>query len=334
MPQDHFVAQTYLRQFVAPGQQLRGYRKTTLRNFPCWPRDICRELDGDVIPDFLSNPRQLGQYRSLFEPHWASAVAALADRSDDREIKLAISGYGANLMVTTPAMTRTFVEASDHSHVARLVAEVTLRDEHNQPVEDYLRKAVEWFRAGKIVIKTERDFIRGMLTRHLMSHAWNLYNGDWIVIRNTTAVDFVTSDNPAAFEDQGPFRGGRVSLPRYIPLSPRLCLRVDMGVHARDEEPDFSQPPQGRIRFATTSEERIRHINQIIIQCAEDLVISSSANDEIETMVRRFATYRVANEFMDFRTPDGSFINGHRLRVWDPAANDQNWTFPFAEGAA
>ncbi len=69
MAQDHFVAQTYLRQWADPSSgMLRGYGKRTGREFPCAPKDVCREWDWDVNPYFKDNPRLLGDYRKIFEP--------------------------------------------------------------------------------------------------------------------------------------------------------------------------------------------------------------------------------------------------------------------------
>jgi hypothetical protein len=56
MQNDHYVAQTYLRHFAGPTGLLRAYRKSNGATFPCRPRDICHEPDGDIVRDFLSEP--------------------------------------------------------------------------------------------------------------------------------------------------------------------------------------------------------------------------------------------------------------------------------------
>jgi hypothetical protein len=78
------------------------------------------------------------------------------------------------------------------------------------------------FDAGHYRIEAERDAIRAVNATHLSGHARHLYNADWIVIRNDSHTDFITSDNPVAFDDPGPWRGGEGGLPRYLPLTPRL----------------------------------------------------------------------------------------------------------------
>src|ERR1700693_4680825 len=102
MQDDHYVAQTYLRHFAAPSGMLRAYRKSGKPSFPCWPADLCREPNGDIIPDFLSDPAYLGEFRGAFEPLWNQAVEALKKRSLDMRDKLHIAGYWDNLLVCTP----------------------------------------------------------------------------------------------------------------------------------------------------------------------------------------------------------------------------------------
>ena len=118
MADDHFVAQTYLRHFVGPSGMLRAYRKSNGCSFPCRPRDICHEPNGDVIPDFLNDPHYLAKYRGTFEPGWNSAVAALKARSPDFATKFYIAGYWAQLMVCTPSWKRVAIEISNQNAIA------------------------------------------------------------------------------------------------------------------------------------------------------------------------------------------------------------------------
>jgi hypothetical protein len=80
--------------------------------------------------------------------------------------------------------------------------------------------------------------------------------------------------------------------------------------------------------FATLDKpERVARINELVIQCAEELVISTAKIDAIEPLVAQYARHRVSNEFFSIRQPDG-FLQGLRLRVWDPAANLTRWSWP------
>jgi hypothetical protein len=92
MSNDHYVAQTSLKHFADPAGRLRAYRKSGKPSFPCRPKDICREEDGDIIPNFLVNPKSLGAYRATFEKVWDQAVAALQARSPDMSVMMDIAG--------------------------------------------------------------------------------------------------------------------------------------------------------------------------------------------------------------------------------------------------
>jgi hypothetical protein len=327
MPKDHFVAQTYLKHFADASGFLQVCRKSDSLVFPARPEAICHELAGDIIPDFLENPKHLGEYRKLFEPHWNDAVSELSARRWSPDIKLAISGYLANLMVCTPAMTRVFLEAADHNSVERLRAKDILQSRRGI-VDEKLREGLAALDAGKIVLETERDYIRALMAKNLMTYAWSLFNADWSVIGNLTGVDFITSDNPVAFDDPGPFRGGEQRLPRYLAITPKFCLYVEMGSMPREDEVDFAKPPDGSVRFGTIDQDRAaERVNLAVIRCAEDLIVSTRSSQELHQLVAANAPLRVSNEFITITSPD-SILQGQRLRVWDPAKNVQHIRFP------
>jgi hypothetical protein len=326
VPQDHYIAKTYLKHFAGSDGRLWAYRKRDGSNFPCRPRDICRELDGDLIPDFLSDPTALGLYRALFEPSWNLSITALQSRAVPPDVKMAIAGYAANMMVCTPAMTRLFAESYTHDLLVTVRARHALNLARGK-TDETLRACLEAIDKGDIALETERDYIRALMAKNLMAYAWQLYNADWVVVNNDTAVEFLTSDNPFAFEDPGPFRGGQAGLPRFLPITPRMCLYVVMDPKPRADEPDFSKPPDGSVRFATTHERGIDRVNLAVVRCAEEIVLGSAQRDEIDAVVRKNAPFRVSNEFITIREPDG-FLNGIRSRVWDPAINNQHWQFP------
>jgi len=87
MPRDHYVAQTYFRHFADANGFLQVCRKSDALTFPARLEAVCHELAGDIIPDFLENPKHLGEYRKLFEPHWNEAISELSARRWSPDIK-------------------------------------------------------------------------------------------------------------------------------------------------------------------------------------------------------------------------------------------------------
>lgn len=110
MPRDHYVAETYLKHFVGKTGMLHAYRKTDGKKFPCHPSDICHEWDGDIIPDFLDNPKLLGEYRKIFEPVWNPVLQQLQAGTVSFPDKVALAGYIGNLLVCTPAWRSIGIE--------------------------------------------------------------------------------------------------------------------------------------------------------------------------------------------------------------------------------
>lgn len=108
MSHDHYVAQTYLRAFVDPKTNcLHAYRKRDSGYFSPSPYAVCKTMNWDQTPKFLSPADALGQWLKIFEPHWASTVARLETSHHlAPEDKHVIAGYWAYLSTCTPAWHR------------------------------------------------------------------------------------------------------------------------------------------------------------------------------------------------------------------------------------
>jgi hypothetical protein len=319
MTRDHFVAQTYLKHFIGNDGMLRAYRKSDGLSFPCRPKDICHEWDGDLVHDFLKDEALIRGFRKIFEPAWDRAIIGLVDGVEDPTVKLAIAGYWANLMVCTPAWTRVGMKTQEHDTMRTVRAHDVLMTQAGKP-DPKLKAMLAEFDAGHYRIEAKRDAIRAMNATHLLRYAWHLYNAHWTIIRNDSETDFITSDNPVAFDDPGPWRGGERGLPRYLVLTPRFCLYGLMDAHAVHDEPDFARPPRGSIHRGSIPLHGVERVNRAIARCAEELVISSSKTDAVQALVAECARFQVDVEFIDLRLRPDEFIFGNRTRVWEQPA--------------
>jgi hypothetical protein len=244
MPRDHYVAQTYLRHFADPDGMLHVYRKAEGKYWRCSPKDVCHEWDGDIIRDIVKNEKMLGAYRAIFEPRWNDAITDLKKSICGAAVKMAIAGYRANLLVSTPAWTRRGIKMHGYNALHRLRAEDILRTEAGKP-DTKIKEMLAAFDSGRYRIETKSDAVRAIAAKALMNFAWALYNGHWTNIRNDTGTGFLTSDNPVAFNDPGPWRPTRKpGLPRYLPLTPCLCLYGFMNPRGKSDEPDFTRAPR------------------------------------------------------------------------------------------
>ena len=307
--QDHYVAETYLRHFSAPGAMLRAYRKSNGVTFPCWPRDVCKEPAGDTIPEFLSEPSFLGEFRAEFEPLWNGAVKALAERKFRPYEKQIVAGYWANLLVFTPTWRRLGVGTYDKMTVDFLEAHQQLSEKKGM-ADPVMTNAMQMMREGKIKFSTDPEYIRAQSAVQLTKHMWRLYNATWHVLVSDVDADFVTSDNPASFEDQGDWPQPKREFVRYLPITPRLCLSCDL---TRDRggwegEPDFERPPRGQIKGGSVKAATVRHVNVCTAKCAEDLVFTGTENEGVRRMVAKYARFRVEGEFQKIPNPTGYYI--------------------------
>jgi hypothetical protein len=164
----------------------------------------------------------------------------------------------------------------------------------------------------------------GPKTQKMVRCAWALYNCNWDVFENDTEVDFITSDNPSSFEDQGDgWPSGYPPFVRILPLTPRLCVACDL-THVpkaiREMPPDFTQFPLGTIRGGLVDLNTVTRINICIVKCAEDLVLCGFENDYVRDLTRTYSAFRVETESARFKTSKG-FLVSNRTRVIDRTGN-------------
>jgi hypothetical protein len=307
MSNDHFVAQTYLRHFGDPKAKgiLHAYRKTDGKEFPCWPKDVCAEWEGDLNDWFPDNPGMLGEFRKIFEPYWNPAVRTILEGSSiDPSEKFALSGYIANLMVCTPAWRRIGQQLYRHSALTTLRFKNEMLERRGEP-DLLLNEGLQSIDNGGLEMTVDPGFIKAKLTQRLMNFACLIYNLDWLVVKNETEHLFVTSDNPVAMD----FAGPGTPMRRLLPITPRLCLSVKM---EREEfkrlTPDDMQrviasPPKGRVYHAHARAHGIRETNKLIVQCADELVFSSAEDSGIRDLTRKYAKFGMDIEFMEHREP-------------------------------
>ncbi len=314
MANDHFVAETYLKHFgdAANGGQLYGFRKSDGGRFPCWPRDLCREWDGDLNFARLSHcPDLLGQFRAIFEPLWKTAVDTLVLGACPQEDRFAIAGYVANLMTCTPTWRRVGVQMYNDHATAYLAFAKRMQEKHGGnptlPVD-----AIALLERGEIKLDHDPDYIKAVITRQLLDSAWMFYHQDWAVLENFSPYPFVTSDNPVAIEEAADFRHPPS---RFVSLNPRLGLLVRA---TRTNLPPFDLrlPPLGQLSRRKIEAAEAKRLNRLVARCAENLVISSIKDDAIATLVRNAARFRVELEFVELVAPEPDAVyQGSIIRV-------------------
>jgi hypothetical protein len=301
MPQDHYVAQTYLEKWCDPANRdhMHVYRKSDLKHFPARPYDVCREKDGDKTPGYLADESALGKFRARFEPTWNKAIEAAARGAITAEEKFFISGYWANLTATTPT-TQALGAALYKREVESLAA--AIRKDFPPPES-----------VAHIDIEAEIDplYVKAVGTQSLLSGAWQFYNQSWVIVSDDTLHPFITSDNPSALI---PAPQGMPSL-RCLPLTPHLCIIAEMKTHAAvPDTPDLShltQPPMGVIQHGRADSDQAWKINRAIAVTALDLVFSSKADAGIARLVAKYRHDGVRLRHRAFTAATGELFTDH-----------------------
>jgi hypothetical protein len=304
MAQDHYVARTYLKHFGDPhlDGMLHAYRKPSGDTFPCWPKDVCREWDGDVNPT-LKDPGLLGDYRSYFEPHWNPSIAQIASGNLRNQDKWAVAGYLANLMACVPAWLRVNLESEIDMGGTLVRESLRTGSDRGITLTEVQQKLLTFLESGKR-IPLDPNKAKARAAQSLVDHAWRAYNADWIILRNDSQQPFITSDNPLGFG-----WSGRLGDPvrRYLPVTPHLCLCLSFDPARHDErrltpellERDLKAGPRGVARSGTARPIEVREINKLIVQCAEEQIFSSEDFGQLPLLIRKYGRYRLESEVFE-----------------------------------
>lgn len=282
MALDHYVAQTYLGQWCdrKTGRKLQAYRKSTGKQFACWPDGVCAQKNDDLNP-YLSNRDGLGQYRALWEPFWNGAVEGFRAGEITGDNKFVLALGWASMLATTPTSSGIGAEVLE-KELRSLIPIIAPRP------------PPPGIRLEDLSITVDPKFAQALFTQALPRIAWRLYLQPWTLLTNATAEPFLTSDNPsAAF---GQYNMGSPPA-RMLPLAPDLCVTTLMDfelVVPKDFQlTDLTTRPCGKVRREDATLEQVRFVNSLIVKHAGDIVLSSRTSEDVAALVEALRQYGV-----------------------------------------
>ena len=308
MAEDHYVAQTYLKHWCDPRtSKLRGYKKATDENFPCSPKDVCREWNWDINPLLEDNPALLADFRKMFEPYWNPTIGAVRSGPLSSEDKFALAGYWAQLTTCTPTWLGQAVEVSKRMLLDFIPAAAEHVGRQRPEDREYIERAIA---EGRIKPNVDDDYIKGILTKQLTKTIILLYQMDWIIFKNVTRVPFITSDNPSSVF---PRRALNAPLVRFLPLAPALAILAIADRSKRREEltlPDLSQPAPGTIRRQIIGRKKnVVKLNRITVMNADQLVVSPTECRAVRRLTRNHRRFGIEADHAQIQ------MGGNRLSV-------------------
>jgi hypothetical protein len=307
MAKDHYVAQTYLRAFglaVNP-DSVNVIRKSDLSRQGAIPvKSICYGVNWSTTEYIPDNPRAVEDYLKLFEPKWAECVKSIQEDAYTETTKYLMAGYLSYLRACTPTAVRLGSEGL--AHIVQDLYNRIEEKELSKPDTKY-REVIELIRKhGGTQVEIKEAYPKAMGISSLIACQKILATSPWIVFKNETPTEYITSDNPVCMQYWNPNR-----CDFYCPLTPRLAIVIHP---IRDTEPRESDS------LGSLKPEGVAMLNRLMVQSAEDKVIFNK-HDEVEALVKENRDWRV--ELRKIKIPVGKghlFI--HQQKPFKIGTND------------
>lgn len=319
MPLDHYVSQVHIKNFSAPELDGRVYaiRKSDLKKFEPHSQDICR-IEDNSTNSYLKEDRLIEDFLKEVEPKYNTSIEKLRSGKLDRESIYTICGFVAYVMTCAPAGMRVHVAPLKNA-VEALGMMLDSRGEiPRAPAVLGNKTLTELMASGEISVKVDQKYPQAMGISSIMHFVSTFGNSPWeVLINNDPDNPFLTSDYPVAIEVVDP---NNLALPinRIVPLTPNLALRIIPDLALRRLKPDLTFQ-KSRLRQRELGHQEVRYINRLLVECAEDLVISSINFPWLERMVEKYRSFRIEGVTSKVEKRDGFFLPA-TLRIRSSAA--------------
>lgn len=290
MALDHYISQVYLRRFLAPDLEDRLYalRKSDLKAFTPGPKVICGINEGNTN-EYLTEPRAIEEFLKTIEGNFNASVGQLEKGTPDAKDIYTVAGLASYFLTCSPAGMR----------LAREVLEIQLEGEAKAadaakefapPPESLGGKSLtELLESGKVKIKVDPKYPQAIGVSNIFAKVVTLGNMRWELLHNPHEdCQFVCSDYPFAYE----LMPTSSTVVRTLPLSPKLALRIEPIENLRHARLGYNFR-HFHFSSRTLSRTDAVSINKRLVQCAEELVLSSRDDQWIGSITKKFCNCRV-----------------------------------------
>lgn len=291
---DHYVAQTYLRNFSIKGSKahVNAIRKSDLKGLNNVPlRSICYKVNWSTNPYFPEKARVIEDYLKIFEPKWSNCIRMLADEEFDSETKYFMSGYIAYLRACTPTAIRLGQGWS--SEIVRQTYEIIEQKELSNPNTKYKDTINEIRSHGGVKVNVDPNYPKAMGIRALSGAQEKLQRFPWLIMTNETEIPYITSDNPVCLR----YPQNSAFCDFYVPVTPKIAIMIHPIRELVSEIIDslVSIKPEG-----------VNEFNRLVVKCAEDMVIFNE-DFGVEELVKEFRDWRMEELITKFPVEKGTF---------------------------
>jgi hypothetical protein len=280
MPNDHYIAQTYLRNFSIKDSEahVNAVKKSDLKRLNNIPIcSICCKVNWSTNPYFSEKPRVVEDYLKIFEPKWSNCIKMLADEKFDSETKYFMSGYIAYLRACTPTAIRLGQVMSSEN--VRDTYEIIEQKELSNPNSKHKDTINEIRSHGGIKVDVNPDYPKAMGIRTLLNIQERLQGFPWLIMTNETGIPYITSDNPVCLR----YPQNSAFCDFYVPVTPKIAIMIHP---IRNHEPEVIDS------LTSVKPEGVNEFNRLVVKCAEDVVIFNE-DFGVEELIKEFRDWRI-----------------------------------------
>jgi hypothetical protein len=282
MPLDHFVSQVHLKNFYSTalgGKKMYAIQKAPWSEFICGSEDVCRILDGSTN-SYLKDERAIEEFLKEIEPQYNRAVKNLRKGQPTKEDIYAVAGFAAYVSSCSPTAMRLHTPPLREG--VKATALILDRQGLLPPPPPLIGKTIpEMLDAGWVTIDSK--FPQAMGIDGIRGRAIQFGNFEWDVLFNEDNFSpFFTSDFPFAVEDFGDPR----VLNWIVPLAPDLAIRIKPNLKLQRAKLDDSFR-HFSFSFLRVRRKNVRHVNQLIVRCAERHVFFSEKLEWVPEFVQK-----------------------------------------------
>jgi hypothetical protein len=276
MPNDHYVAQTYLKSFEVEldSKRVNAIGKPSLKEFTASTEDICRKANWSTSPYHQENTRIVEDYLKIYERAWRPCMQALEANTFDKKVKAAMTGYIAFLRACTPKAVR--VNNSSLEQTMNFITQPIIQSEVRKIKDPMLRKRIQ---CAGVRAEVDPNFSKGMSFRGAIGVGEKYGNFPWSILYNETSTPFITSDNPLCIIPLAP-----TVCKFYMPLTPRLGLIIDTPI---------IDNPKLEDHFLDINEDGVQHYNDMLAKNAESMVIFNVPHKRVAHIVEKNRNWQV-----------------------------------------
>lgn len=303
MPLDHYVSQVHLRQFYSKTEkQLHGAHKQDLKKFHCYSKDVCRINNGSTN-EYLIEPRAIEDFLPKIEKNYKDAIDKIQKGEINPDIIYVIAGWIAYVNACSPAGMR--IHSEHPKAIAREVVRSLELIGKIPPLSENF-SLMTCLDLGYASIKVNPKYPQSIGIKNIENFTYMLGNYRWeALINNFTDSPFFTSDYPITIENTH----NSIFSNLIIPLSPNLALRI----HTSQEKSFDPQFKENRFYRKEISHNEVCKINQLIVQCAEDIVFFGDEYPWVMPFIVKNSKYRIAVVTNTQRLPGQSFVAAKKI---------------------